>query len=72
MIFSLDNITFPKQPFICFEIMIFSFEKYERFKGSWLFASKIQFLFIQIYAKATHKWDELTFSECFWGKQFKK
>ena len=29
-------------------------------------------LFIQQYAKATPKWDELTVVECFWGKQSTK
>mgnify|MGYP000892556348 CR=1 FL=1 len=66
-----ENMTFHKKVNYLFRNMIFSFE-------NMTFNTKVNYLlrkydlFIQEYAKATLKWDELTFVECFLGKQLDK
>ena len=54
------------------------FRKYVFLLEDMTFPKKVNYLIrkydlvTQGYAKVTPTWDELTFVECFWGKQFKK
>ena len=69
--FSFENLIFQE---IIYLLRKYDFDvrKYECFHKNIKHLFRKYDLFIQEYAKATPLWDELTFFECFLGKQLTK